>query len=527
MEVIDSVAGVRITLFGSPRIERDGQPLRFDTRKALALLAYLAVTDRPQRRNILASMLWPGSDQVKARSALRRTLSVAGVVGPALVSSRDEIRLNSELISCDVTECVRLLERGGAQSQRSAVELATEPFMAGFTLRDSPTFDDWQAGTAERLRDQIVAALAHLVDIAATHGRLAEALALTRRWLTTDPMSELAHCQLMRLLTWTGQRPTALRQYRTLTRMLDAELGVPPLPETVELYDAIRADKLGPPAASTADQHPDTTSDKRQPPSTPTPTTPLVGRDNERQRLLDVWHASAAQGGLIGIVGEPGLGRTALVRDLAAEVAARGGKTLILRAHESEAGLALAAARDLIRQLPQESTDDEDEALAAPVDSPGAQVRMFEAVQAKLERSLVGALPGLLAIDDAHWLDPTSADLLAYLVRRMPAGVLVVITWRSGVGSSPLSGLALDDGEVLVLAGLTQQAVADLVNAEGATGLDPDDVHRRTSGVPRLVLEHVAAAHAGTAAAGPMRELVLARLEAASATARQLVSAAG
>ncbi|MEO8328742.1 MAG: tetratricopeptide repeat protein, partial [Candidatus Nanopelagicales bacterium] len=84
-----------------------------------------------------------------------------------------------------------------------------------------------------------------------------------------------------------------------------------------------------------------------------------------------------------------------------------------------------------------------------------------------------------------------------------------------------------DDGEVLVLAGLTPQAVADLVKAEDATELDPDDVHRRTSGVPRLVVEHVAAAHAGTAAAGPMRDLVLARLEAASATARQLVSAAG
>ena len=62
-------------LLGSPRIERDGAPLEVDTRKALALVAYLAVTGQPQTRDALAGLLWPEYGQARARAALRRTLS--------------------------------------------------------------------------------------------------------------------------------------------------------------------------------------------------------------------------------------------------------------------------------------------------------------------------------------------------------------------------------------------------------------------------------------------------------------------
>ena len=51
--------GIVIAVLGSPRIERDGRPVTFDTRKAVALLCYLAVTARSQRRETLAALLWP------------------------------------------------------------------------------------------------------------------------------------------------------------------------------------------------------------------------------------------------------------------------------------------------------------------------------------------------------------------------------------------------------------------------------------------------------------------------------------
>ena len=62
-------------LLGSPRIELDGTRIDVDTRKAVALLAYLAVTGDSHRRDALAALLWPEHDQSHALGALRRTLS--------------------------------------------------------------------------------------------------------------------------------------------------------------------------------------------------------------------------------------------------------------------------------------------------------------------------------------------------------------------------------------------------------------------------------------------------------------------
>ena len=84
-----------ISVLGAPRIERDGAVVTFDTRKATALLGYLAVTARAQRRETLAALLWPEADETRARSALRRTLSVIrkelGDLGPTI--TRDEVEL--------------------------------------------------------------------------------------------------------------------------------------------------------------------------------------------------------------------------------------------------------------------------------------------------------------------------------------------------------------------------------------------------------------------------------------------------
>jgi len=67
------VARLSIALLGSPSVEVDGAPLEVDTRKAIALLAYLAVTGQAHGRDTLATLLWPEYDQEKARASLRRT----------------------------------------------------------------------------------------------------------------------------------------------------------------------------------------------------------------------------------------------------------------------------------------------------------------------------------------------------------------------------------------------------------------------------------------------------------------------
>jgi len=63
-------------LLGPPRLELDGAPVHISYRKALALLAYLAVTGQPHSRDSLAALLWPENDQSSARAGLRRMLSI-------------------------------------------------------------------------------------------------------------------------------------------------------------------------------------------------------------------------------------------------------------------------------------------------------------------------------------------------------------------------------------------------------------------------------------------------------------------
>lgn len=65
-------------LLGSPSIEYEGVPLEVDTRKAVALLAYPAITRRRHTRDALATLLWPEYDHTRSRAALRRTLSSLG-----------------------------------------------------------------------------------------------------------------------------------------------------------------------------------------------------------------------------------------------------------------------------------------------------------------------------------------------------------------------------------------------------------------------------------------------------------------
>ena len=60
-------------LLGPPRIERDSAPVVVDTRKAIALIAYVAVTHQPHSRDTLAALLWPEYDHTRAYANLRRT----------------------------------------------------------------------------------------------------------------------------------------------------------------------------------------------------------------------------------------------------------------------------------------------------------------------------------------------------------------------------------------------------------------------------------------------------------------------
>jgi DNA-binding SARP family transcriptional activator len=134
----------------------------FDTRKALALLAHLALPDRPRPRDALADLLWPDTDPERARGALRRTLSsLRAVVGPeCLEATHDHVRLiKGHTISVDVDRFRALREDGDLER---AVEIFAGAFLEGFVVRGAPDFEEWAQREGEALRRELVASLEDL-----------------------------------------------------------------------------------------------------------------------------------------------------------------------------------------------------------------------------------------------------------------------------------------------------------------------------------------------------------------------------
>lgn len=241
---------LRLLLLGSPEIEYDDRPVKLDTRKAVALLAYLAVTRQRQGRDKLAALLWPEYEE--ARGALRRTLSVLNRAthGQYLEVDRESVRLNQTAhLWVDVEHFHSLLAECRNHNHgvdevcpsclpllSEAVALHRDEFLAGFSLRDSPDFDEWQYFEAEGLRRDLVSVLQRLIQGHALGREFEPAITHARRLLTLDPLDEAAHRSLMQLYEWSGQHGAALRQYRECTRELEQNLGVGPLEETTQLY---------------------------------------------------------------------------------------------------------------------------------------------------------------------------------------------------------------------------------------------------------------------------------------------------
>jgi DNA-binding SARP family transcriptional activator len=250
------VPKLALYLLGPPIIELDGQAVQLGRRKAVALLAYLALTGQPHSRDALATLLWPELDQSGARGQFRRTLSLLNRTlgeewlavdretaqwAPEGEAWIDVERLRECLAACAAhghpsaqacTECVPLLTE--------AIDLYRDGFLTGFTLPNAPAFDEWQFFEGEEVRDQVADALQRLARWHGERGEHEAAIPYARRWLALDPLHEPAQRELMMLYARSGQRAAALRQYAECERVLKEELGVSPSPETVQLYELIR-----------------------------------------------------------------------------------------------------------------------------------------------------------------------------------------------------------------------------------------------------------------------------------------------
>ena len=305
----------RFVLFGAPRVELDGEPVKVDTNKTLALLIYLALNRQQHRRDSLAALLWPESDRTRGRALLRRSLYVLRkIVGDGrLVTDRETAALESgDDFDIDVDRfsgflgecaahghdkqmvCVRCLE-----PLASAVDLYGGEFLAGFGLRDSVTFDEWQRAQSQNLYNDVVGGFARLLRCFEEAQDLAGGMTYVQKWLAVDPISEEAHRVLISLYSRSGRRSAAINQYESCARILKDQLGVSPSEETTSLFESIRAG--GGPAVSSPENN------------LPRQLTSFVGRAQEISRLKQLLPAT----NVLTLTGPSGCGKTRLALETA------------------------------------------------------------------------------------------------------------------------------------------------------------------------------------------------------------------
>ena len=537
---------VSVELLGPPRITRDGAAVEMDTRKAVALLAYLGVTGRPHTRDSLAGLLWPEYDQEHARGALRRTLSALRKgLGPEwLEANRDVVALRrGEGLRIDVDEFRARVSGSRPAQLEEAVALYRDDLLAGFALRDSAPFEDWQRFEADSLRRELANALDGLADAAAARKDFAAAIAHARQRLSLNRLDEPAHRRLIELYARKGERAAAVRQYRECVRILHRELGVAPVEETTSLYRRIQGDgMLQPPTRAAATPGPESSSQPNE--------ALLVGRADERAALLDAYASVGMNGRLALIEGEMGIGKTRLADDLLAALRERGAATIAVRCYEEERTLAYApvaeaarAAIGLLGAAPEEAAGELGRLLPEagppsprPLDSRGAQTRFFEALRTALETAVKGAVPGVLLFDDVQNADEASQEFLTYLVRRLTGRpLLVVFTWRTEEvpPADKLRRLLADSARsrsatVVQPRRLTSEEVEELAGALVSRPEVAPSVYRDTRGLPLFAVEYLLAIGRGDADSPPggVRDLLLARLATLSELSAQILTAA-
>jgi DNA-binding SARP family transcriptional activator len=516
-------------ILGPLEVVEDGRALSLGSRKQRALLALLLLhAGKVVSRDRLIDDLWHGEPPAAAETTLRSHISrLRSALGASRLLSRAPgytlVLAPEEL---DATRCERLLADGretlaegravdAAEVLRSALAL-----WRGSALADV-AYEPFAQGEIARLEELRLAVLEERIEADLAVARHADLVGELEGLVAEHPLRERLRGQLMLALYRSGRQADALESYQQARRVLTEELGLDPSEPLKDLQRAILA-------------HDPSLQPPRQPEAEPVPVEaagtggpgPFVGREGELHALLrGLDEALAGEGRLFLVSGEPGIGKSRLLEQLARRARARGADVLVGRCWEAggapaywpwvQALRTYVRARDpeLLRSQLGRGAPDLSQILpelnelygelAAPSysDPEGARFHLFEATTSFLRAASLRQ-PIVLVFDDLHAADAPSLLLLEFLAGELADTRLLVIGAYRDVDpglrdplAETLAGLRRQriTGSLPVI-GLPEGDVASFVSL--TTGLEPPShlvtaLHRATDGNPLFVGEVV------------------------------------
>ena len=443
-----------VRTLGVPEVRYRDKPLKFRSRKALALLIYLAVEAGTHSREKLIDLFWSPSNARQGRVSLRTALSqvrqALQVTGsPGIVTTNDLVRLDLEPpLQLDLNLITNaLLPEATAADWQTAVNVNQGQFLEGFSLSAAPSFDEWAAYQRQRWYNRMEPVYQHLTTYQLDRGEGLQAARTARQWVVHSSLNETAYRCLMEAQARTGDRTAALQTYQQCQRALLADLDITPDPETTALAERIRQDEMRKLKDESA------SSNARRPLSFP-----FVGRAKEYNQLVSALRTAAQANTVVtAVMGTTGMGKTHLVEAFldGAQFDSVGVDILRGRAYEMGGRLPyqplVAACRARLEQenAPEDLLDDVwlaelsqlfPELRARYPDLPlpltgGAdfvRARLFESV-ARLGLSLATRRPLILFLDDWQWAENSSLEMLQYLSQswaKTDTPLMLVLTIR-------------------------------------------------------------------------------------------------
>ncbi|WP_198348224.1 AfsR/SARP family transcriptional regulator [Plantactinospora sp. KBS50] len=567
---------VELRALGPVEATVGGQLVDLGAPKQRALLALLVSrVGQPVAVDVMLEALWAGHPPPSAMTSLqayvanlRRALEPDRAPRTPATVLRTRPRgylLDDRVVDIDVHRFGERATAGWQAWDRGDPQQALSQFEAGLALWRGQAYAEVAGVTCaapevarlEELRLSIVEArCAALLAVGAHEVAVAELEA----FIQAHPLREYG-CELLSLALYrAGRQADALGVLRTIQKRLAEELGIDPRPalrhlEREILNQAPALDWHPTPAVPTLTL-PGRPSAAPQTGATGPPPVPvpdgevLVGREVALRQLLEALAAAASgRGRVVTVSGEPGIGKTSLLRRFAKLA---GVPVLWGTCPEHVAAPPLWLWEQVLRAVgtcfPQrpipgpvaELLDGDPQHLVDGPDGAGATLRRFEAVVHYLTDAAHGA-PLVLLLDHLHRADPSSLRLLAHLAESVPASrLLLVVSYRSGEAGSLAETLAafarsgmtridlsgLDTGDTQTLAGAILHREISARTAEG--------LWARTEGNPfflreliklltseqRLDQPHTAPVPV------PVREVVLRRVARLPQTAAEVLSVA-
>lgn len=491
---------LRLRLLGELEVLRGDARIELPpSRKSRALLAYLVVTARPQRRDRLCSIFWEVPDD--PRGSLRWSLSrlraiVDDKAAIRIIADRDTVAFDAARCDVDLLN-LRALDFGqlGEIETARLVEAADSfrgEFLEGLDLPNSHDFQSWCVAEREELH-RLHARI--LTELRLRHESDAEAaLSYVRRLVHADPFNEEARMDFLRLLAVTGRRQEAESQFEAAERLF-RELSDVSADRLRRNWRTILKDCEKQAAATTASAIEWAAPAQPRKPGV----LPFVGRNASLRQMIDTLNQAANTGGakVVTLFGEPGIGKSRLIVELANYGRSRAIRVLAGRCYDSRLGAAYAPWVEALGELP--ATDTERDAAL------GRQ-RLFAAMAAKVSGEERG--PALLIFEDIQWMDEASAELLRYVMRAcQDAPLTVVLAAREGelpdnpavesllrnlyrehvVEHVRLAPLSAEDIELLVRTTGRENDVSHIVSMSGGNPLYALELARSLTERPELL----------------------------------------